>query len=134
MHIAIPLNQCILSNIYIQPTVQNIMMDGSFNHLLYSDDTVSLQGLCLLMPFQLNAEFSGKYRPYPATSMPICNLEQQLLKMYSAMCAKPLTPTYKIREIMQNGIYISGGKSTVVCHITGVWSNANCCGLTFKFS
>jgi hypothetical protein len=129
--------------IFCEPIKNNIMNDGSFIRILYSNDKFVLNGIYLLVSFN-NVSIEKLYSKYKCNfklqeNVEICNvlkkIEEDLLKKYITN----KIPCYKIYEqINMEFIKIfmeiqNIDIDTFVLKISGIWETTNNYGLTYKF-
>jgi hypothetical protein len=129
--------------IFCEPIKNNVMNDGNFIRILYSNDIMSLNGIYLYI--NLHDITCEKYYNKFKCSFNISNykelieklkfLEEDILKKYRSI----KTPSYKIYDQLKSG-YIKifsdiGNKSSCsfILKISGIWETANNYGLTYKF-
>jgi hypothetical protein len=133
-------NKCV---IFCEPIKNNVMNDGNFIRILYSNDTMALNGIYLYV--NLHDITCEKYYNKFKCSFNISNykelieklklLEEDILKKYRSN----KLPSYKIYEQLKSG-YIKlfsdiGNKTSCpfILKISGIWETANNYGLTYKF-
>ena len=51
MNIAYKLEQLNLQNLFFMDSKKNIIMDGKFTKVLYSDDLITTNGISMIIPF-----------------------------------------------------------------------------------
>jgi len=138
------------SNLFFcEPIKNNIMNEGNFIRIIYSNPLFVLNGLNILIPLN-NVHFEKYYNKYKCT-FPILpnkdivdklqNIEEDLLKK---VYIKNKIPQYKIHEQMKNGciklflenidkIYSFPSVIMFMVKISGIWETDYHYGLTFKF-
>ena len=130
--------------ILCEPIKNNIMNEGSFIRLLYSDSNCILNGVYLL--FTINDVVCEKYYSkfkctfntlnYKSLIENIKLIEENLLKKCRVINK---IPQYKINEQLKNGnikIFNDiGNKSSCsfILKISGIWETFSNFGLTYKF-
>lgn len=133
-------NKCLF---FCEPIKNNIMNEGIFIKILYSNENISLNGIYLLVQFCdiVCEKYYNKYK----CSFNILNnkdiinnlklIEEEILKKYNTT----KTPCYKIYEQIKCGYIkmysIIGIKQTssFVLKISGIWETPQNYGLTYKF-
>ena len=133
-------NKCLF---FCEPIKNNIMNDGNFIRILYSNENIVLNGIYLLIDIYdiVCEKYYNKYK----CSFNILNnkdiinnlklIEEEVLKKYNTT----KTPCYKIYEQMKCGYIkmysIIGIKQTssFVLKISGIWETPQNYGLTYKF-
>ena len=125
------------------PIKNNIITDGNFIRIMYSDGNVTLNGIYLLIPMQhIQCEkYFNKYKCifpvdlHEEIIQSIKGMEEQLLKKYSTT----KIPYCKIYEQLKSG-YIklmedigSQPLCDFILKISGIWETQHHYGLTYKF-
>jgi len=145
MNIIKQINQFNIDNVYFcDPIKNNIVTDGTFIRILYSNNLFMLNGIYLLIPFQnLNIEkYYNKFR----CNFDINNhrdlidhlklIEEQILQKN---IIKNKIPIYKIYEHIKNGnikIFsenIENINNLFLLKISGIWETDINYGVTYKF-
>lgn len=131
---------------FCEPIKNNIMQDGVFTRILYSNMNIIFNGIYLEIPFN-DITFEKYYNKYKCcfninsiTNKEIFekirNIEENILKKYT-ICSK--TPTFKVYEHIRNGnikIFcenVPKSNSVLVLKISGLWETLSNYGLTYKF-
>ena len=133
-------NKCLF---FCEPIKNNIMNEGIFIKILYSNENISLNGIYLLIDICdiVCEKYYNKYK----CSFNILNnkdiinnlklIEEEILKKYNTT----KIPCYKIYEQIKCGYIkmysIIGIKQTssFVLKISGIWETPQNYGLTYKF-
>lgn len=133
-------NKCIF---FCEPIKNNIMNEGIFIKILYSNENISLNGIYLLIDICdiVCEKYYNKYK----CSFNILNnkdiinnlklIEEEILKKYNTT----KIPSYKIYEQMKCSYIkmysIIGIKQTssFILKISGIWETPQNYGLTYKF-
>lgn len=145
MNIIKQINQFNIDNVYFcDPIKNNIVTDGTFIRILYSNNLFMLNGIYLLIPFQnLNIEkYYNKFR----CNFDISNhrdlidnlklIEEQILQKN---IIKNKIPIFKIYEHIKNGNIkiFSENMDTInnlfLLKISGIWETDINYGVTYKF-
>ena len=131
---------------FCEPIKNNIMQDGVFTRILYSNMNIVFNGIYLEIPFH-DIIFEKYYNKYKC-SFNINNsinkdifekiriIEENILKKY-IHCNK--ASTFKIYEHIRNGnikIFcesVPKTNSVLVLKISGLWETLSNYGLTYKF-
>jgi hypothetical protein len=146
MYIVKTIEQYDENNIFFcEPIKNNIINEGNFIRILYSNDKFTLNGIFLLIT--LTDVFCEKYHNKYRCIFNIKNhkplidkikyIEEELIKKTDI---KNKIPQYKIYDQLKNGnikIFNDIGnlvKCSFILKISGIWETANNYGLTFKFS
>jgi hypothetical protein len=130
---------------FCEPTKNNVINEGNFIRILYSNHNFVLNGIYLLIP--LNDIFCEKYytkykccfntSSHSHIIQKIQTIEENILKKYQT---KNKQPQFKLYEQMNNGnfkIFTNIGNQSVysfVLKISGIWETQDKYGLTYKFS
>jgi hypothetical protein len=134
-------NNCV---ILCDPIKNNIMNDGNFIRILYSNNLITLNGIYLyILLNDITCEkYFTKFKCYfnkitnKENINKLKNIEENILKKYKV---ENKIPQYKIYEQIKNGylkIYndIENKISqTFILKISGIWETENSYGLTYKF-
>ena len=145
MNIVKRIDQYDENNIFFcEPIKNNIMSDGNFIRIIYSTNTISLNGIYLLL--NLNditcEKYYNKYKCIFNTTLHkdiienIKIIEENILKKYNI---KNKAPQCKIYEQLKIGIIKLfndiGNKPNgdFILKIAGIWETTNSYGLTYKF-
>jgi len=145
MNIVIRIDQYDDKCIYFcEPIKNNIMNDGNFIRILYTNPQVTLNGVYLFI--KLNDVVCEKYYNKYKCNFDIVNhnniidnlkvIEENILKKLDI---KDKTPQFKIYEQIKNGnikIFNDiGNKSSCsfILKISGIWETLSNFGLTYKF-
>ena len=132
---------------FCDPIKNNIMNDGNFIRILYSNELFVLNGIYLI--FSINLMSVEKYyNKYKITFDKNANndiieqirvIEENIIKK---ICIKNKTPQFKIYEQLKNGnikIFfepkddIFGSSNTFLLKISGIWDTDMSYGVTYKF-
>jgi hypothetical protein len=129
---------------FCEPIKNTIMNEGTFIRILYSTNTMVLNGIYLLI--QLNDMTLEKYYnkikyifnivTHKEIIEKIRKIEENVLKKANVFNKSPV---FKIYEQLQNGCIkmfsdtIPKNNGTIILKISGIWENNNNYGLTFKF-
>tara|TARA_Y100000816_G_scaffold291665_1_gene283756 strand:- start:5338 stop:5856 length:519 start_codon:yes stop_codon:yes gene_type:complete len=144
-----------IENVYFCKPIKNkIMSGGNFIRIIYSDHIVSINGIHLsfLLTGKIQDVYNNKYKfTYSGSEdnkdiiKMIIQLEEDLLK--SVITDPKITPSYKLKDQINQGNFKffqnQPGKcpsdknvqdAIFVLKISGVWSNENSYGITYKFT
>ena len=130
---------------FCDPIKNNIMSDGNFIRILYSNKYFILNGIYLLLSFNdINSEkYYNKYKclfniiTHKDLIDNIKKIEENILRKLEFYNK---TPQYKIYEQIKNGnikIFcddIPNANCFFVLKISGVWETQHSYGLTYKFT
>ena len=145
MNIVIRIDQYDDKSIYFcEPIKNNIMNDGNFIRILYTNPQVTLNGVYLFI--KLNDVVCEKYYNKYKCNFDVVShtniidnlkvIEENILKKLDI---KEKTPQFKIYEQIKNGnikIFNDiGNKSSCsfILKISGIWETISNFGLTYKF-
>jgi len=132
---------------FCEPTKNNIMNDGFFIRIIYSNGFCILNGINLLIPLHdINLEkYYNKYKctfsiqQHMELIHQLHNMEERLLAKINI---KNKIPQMKIFDQIKNGNiklfidnlqYEKTGKQIFVLKISGIWETETHYGLTYKF-
>jgi hypothetical protein len=154
MIIAIDLPKKIsVNNLYILDAKRNMIMDGFFSKLIYSNELFTMTGIYVLCPIQITGlEYNGtkkqiKFNPYTQPNMQIIQdfskLEYRILEYYKQTkqnnkkfinsLAKQLYSGYlKIYKDYNQSAQCSNGPCVFLLKISGIWETNDNIGLTYK--
>ena len=154
MNIAIPTDQFTINNIFFQEAIKNtIMTDSNFIRIIYSDELIMLNGVCLeftLPIIYIDKSFNkfkcnfDKQLNHTLIQL-ICKAEYDILAKCSEKNINKI-PIYRISDQLRNGIIKVMNLSTnstnatnnvnkkFIIKISGIWSNDLEYGLTYKFT
>lgn len=129
--------------ILCEPIKNNIMNDGQFIRILYSNNVMVLNGIYILINLtDINCEkYYNKYKcnfnilNHEVLIEKLKHIEESILNKYKTN----KTPLYKIYEQIKSGYIkvfseISNKTScSFILKISGIWENQVSYGLTYKF-
>ena len=151
-----------LYNIFNCDTKENIIMDGKFTKLLYSNELFTMNGLYFSFPIEnITIEKLGnknivKFHPYSQVNLPVvqdfAKIEYRILEHYKYMnkCVRKISNTlskqmysgsmkiYKELHLFNNNSSNSNNKIVddnsldFFLKISGVWETDSEIGLTYK--
>ena len=148
MNIILKLNMFNCENIQYLDTKKNIIMDGNFTKIIYSDNNITLNGLYIHCPFiieridntvQQNIIFNFDNKDF---FNEIIKIETTILEHYKHKNNIISSPQYLLfNQIMnqhiklynQNNGLFNHFNIQIVLKISGIWENADYFGLTYKF-
>lgn len=162
MIIAFDLQSINLNNLFIADTKRNIIMDGHFTKIIYSNNFFTMNGLYILFPIELTSIENAmnkkqmKYNPYSQSNLNIikefANFEYRLLDYYrqlkqiscsiSNLLSKQLytgfMKIYTEYNTKNNLIQLNNDgeskktQSYYIIKVSGIWESPSEVGLTFK--
>jgi len=130
MNIIISPNDFNIQHLFFTDTKNNIMMEGIFKKIIYSNDTILLNGVFIEIPkifTKQNMQF-------------FFDLEKQIIQIYKTLhkINKRENPTFQ-KHVENNTVRVykerpsSAYKNTIyIMKISGIWENATDFGLTYK--
>lgn len=136
-------------NIYFLETKQNMLMEGKFTKLLFSDNILTTIGIFLNLHFsnsnifQINKKHILKFEKNNANIKLInqlVNIERNIIQYYKHLNNCNKEPNYLLHNTLMNGsiklymkqnIHLSNVK--YIIKISGVWENEDQVGITYKF-
>jgi len=129
-------------------TKKNIIMNGNFTKIIYSDNNFTLNGIYLRCPFdieqidnniQQNIIFNLENERF---FNEIIKIETYILDSYKHKNNISKHPQYllfnqitnqHIKLYNQNNMVFNNSHTQIVLKISGIWENAEYFGLTYKF-
>jgi hypothetical protein len=130
-------------------TKPNIIMNGVFTKIIYSDEHMTLTGLYAYVSFHIymvknNICYFDTSRPENADSIKqLVTLEKKILQYYKDIYFKGDETIFVCsleRELQRGTIKIHANSlenlsthGNTILKISGIWENNNTIGLTFKF-
>lgn len=149
MNIAYKLDQLNLQNLFFMDSKKNIIMDGKFTKVLYSDDLCTTNGISISIPFHnttLEKTYNKamlKFQTNDPMNAKLCNelawIEKYILDYYKQTSGNSKVSTTTLNDHMKNGnvkIYRDSNASTIkyiIIKISGIWEDQTRVGLTYKF-
>ena len=146
MNLLLKASQFDLSYIYFLDKKINIIMDGFFTKICFSDEYISLNGVFLISPFtnyhkqyyqknfiqfdvNANREFINR----------LSTIEKQIIQYYTMFYGiTNKTPVFNLKTQLQNGYikyyveYYGSNKGSYYIKISGVWESQSEIGITYK--
>ncbi len=149
MNIVLEIKDIDPTNIYLMDTKKNIIMDGSFTKILYTNPYLTMNSIyCITSIEIINSEIINKnlstYNIYcsPEMIQECYDLEKNIIDFYkqemgvnkacSYLLYKQLL-TYKIKLYKENNITPINVIPSIVLKISGLWETENEVGITYKF-
>jgi hypothetical protein len=152
MNISIDLHKTQLSNIYFLDKKRNIIMDGNFTKIIYSNDCFTMNGLYILFPIEvLQIEKNAnnnilKFNPYQNNNMSLiqdfAKLEYRIIEYYKNTYHSRCKISNFLSKQMHSGnmkLYkefnstdIEKRNTQYIIKISGVWETYEDVGLTYK--
>lgn len=129
---------------FSEPIKNNVMSDGNFIRILYSDEDIVINGIYLTVNLNdISCEkFYNKYKcnfnvhTHKQLIDDLKLIEENILRKYKTT----KLPSNKIYDQMKSGyikLFDDIGNSkqncTFILKISGIWETANSYGLTYKF-
>jgi len=128
---------------FCEPIKNNIMTEGKFIRILYSNDHITLNGVYILIDLYdiLCEKYYNKYKcifniiNHKEIIDSLKLIEEEILKKYETN----KIPSYKIYEQIKTGYIkifsdITNNKNySFILKISGIWETQNNYGLTYKF-
>ncbi len=135
-----PKQYCYQNSILTEPVKNQMYNESTFMRLLYSTNTVTTNGICLLIDIKdisIERKFSKQmaiFKPdnYRELVASIVSLEEHLLEQLVRPTKRPV---YSLKEAMLDGRLIVHNFITphIVLKISGVWETDTNYGVTYKF-
>lgn len=140
---------------------RNIIMDGEFTKIIFSNEHITMNGIYTMCPMQFQAinDRTGLnknilyFQPYHALNVPLLNIfseiEKQILRYYKEYYTSSKTPLYSLHNQLHSGnvkIYKSYNEQSIspppgfapimkkyVIKMSGIWETDRNIGITYKF-
>lgn len=155
MIVTLDLSKFTLTNMYFLETKKNIIMDGNFTKLIFSNEFFVMNGIYILFPIDHNGsekimnKTQIRFNPFQQYNQTLINefskLEKSILEYYrqSRMCNCKIVPLLqkqmligfmKTNKEYKNQFLINeNNKATqYVLKISGIWETQDEIGLTYK--
>jgi hypothetical protein len=157
MNLVLNINRFMIANTYFLETKRNIIVDGNFTKMIYSNDLFSMNGVYFLFPIDINSldrianKYIIKFNPYGRKNQAVIKefvkLELRVLEYYKQMygCSCKIVnslskqmfsgsmKTYRDYSIDLNNTTEDTNKTArFVLKVSGVWETKDDIGLTFK--
>lgn len=139
-----------IENIHFLDSKKNIIIDGNFTKILYSDDDVSINGIYMVCPIIFNKEDKSikstlSFHIHNPSNIDfikkMAHLENQILQYYNttSITSKKINASLYAQlmsgkiKIYSNYIDIDSLQSVIILKISGVWETNYEIGITYKF-
>jgi hypothetical protein len=155
MIVTLDLSKFILSNMYFLDTKKNIIMDGNFTKLIFSNEFFVMNGIYILFPIDHNGsekimnKTQIRFNPFQQYNQTLINefskLEKSILEYYkqTRMCNCKIVPLLqkqmligfmKTNKEYKNQFLINENNKNIqyVLKISGIWETQEEIGLTYK--
>lgn len=146
MLVLLKTQQFLLSNISLLEKKVNMIMDGYFTKLIYSDDCMTMNGIFFELPVTITntSSIQSKYIAYFDTVVnrdwiyKLSVIEKQILQYYMFFFGiTNKTPNYSLKQQIQNGSikyykdHMTKGNLYYI-KLSGIWETHNEIGITYK--
>ena len=146
MLVLLKTQQFLLSNISLLEKKVNMIMDGYFTKLIYSDDCMTMNGIFFELPVTITntSTIQSKYIAYFDTVVnrdwiyKLSVIEKQILQYYMFFFGiTNKTPNYSLKQQIQNGSikyykdHMTKGNLYYI-KLSGIWETHNEIGITYK--
>jgi hypothetical protein len=146
MLVLLKTQQFLLSNISLLEKKVNMIMDGYFTKLIYSDDCMTMNGIFFELPITITntSSIQSKYIAYFDTVVnrdwiyKLSVIEKQILQYYMFFFGiTNKTPNYSLKQQIQNGSikyykdHMTKGNLYYI-KLSGIWETHNEIGITYK--
>lgn len=157
MNVIFDINNYNVENVVFLETKKNMLMDGIFTKIIYSDENVSINGIYLTFPISVQGTsrlINKKIIYYQTNNMDnssvvkeLANIEHNILSYYKRVnnCAKTHVyvlsdqlycgslKIYKETLFSQYNSIVNYGNQKYIIKISGIWENKTQYGITYKF-
>lgn len=140
-----------MDNIFFMETKRNVVIDGNFTKLIYSDASVATNGLYIHAPFLPHNNYKNNNRTtfYISPMNPInvytmdhiCDIEDKLLKKFKHHFGCGKCAIYSLRDQLSALCFktfheagVPNNNHTYILRISGIWETASSVGVTFRFN
>jgi len=152
MNISIDLPKISLPNVYFLEKKTNIIMDGNFTKVIYSNDCFTMNGIYILFPIEsfhidkIGSKVLLKFNPNQAVNSTILQdfsrLEFRILEYYKNVYkCKTKTSAFLSKQMYSGSMKLYRDSNCLelkkrniqyIIKISGVWETYDDIGLTFK--
>jgi len=155
MIVTLDLSKFTLSNTHFLETKKNIIMDGNFTKLIFSNELFIMNGIYILFPIDHNGsekimnKTQIRFNPFQQYNQTLINefskLEKNILEYYkqTRMCNCKIVPLLqkqmligfmKTNKEYKNQFLINENNKNIlyVLKISGIWETKDEIGLTYK--
>lgn len=150
MNLAYKLDQIELQNIYFLDSKKNIIMDGQFTKITYSDTFLTTNGISVVIPFVsplLDKTYNKSILKFHTTDIynnrimnELIRIEKYILNYYKSTTHSSKTINTTLADHIRTGnikIYRDitniPNNPKYVLKISGIWEDSTRIGLTYKF-
>lgn len=152
MNVVFKLEDVKLNQIFFLDTKKNMLMDGNFTKIIYSDPVLCTNGLYILFPIIPNGhnKIMNKnfiyFQPYDIENISIIKqfseLEENLVEYYKSLYGSSKKCVPILCDQLYNGNFkvyketneIGDNRTkTYIIKISGLWEDQSNIGLTYKF-
>jgi len=150
MNLSIELQKIIFSNIYFLEPKRNIILDGFFTKITYSNELLTMNGLYVIFPVEnitidkLSNKNIIKFNPYSVNNLHVIQdfskIEYRIIEYYKTMNRCNRKTSNLLSKQMYSGkmkVYKEMNmnaeeKKSYVIKISGVWESKEEVGITYK--
>lgn len=150
MNVVMDIQKFSLGNTYFLETKRNIIMEGTFTKIIYSNHNFSFNGIFLFFPIEITSiekimnKYIMKLNPTSEINSPILHdfsrLELKLIEYYKQMtnCSKRATCLFS-KQLYSGHIKIYKGldehinkDKQYIIKLSGIWETYDEVGITYK--
>lgn len=147
MLLAFNLNDIVIDNVYFLETRKNIIMDGKFTKIIYSDENIVMNGVYIhisLNEYTYDKSYSRiimkDTKNNASIIKKISELEYYILKYFTHINGTDKQIHFLLKEqldtlfikVYRDNYPYANGNGQIVLKISGVWEDNNNIGLTYK--
>jgi len=149
MNITLDLQKLVLSNIYFLEKKRNIIMDGNFTKIIYSNDKFTMNGIYILFPIELSNNDKNsnlvRFNPYQMNNVSviaeIVKLEHRIVEYYKNIFqCKAKISNFLSKQLYSGSLKLykelnsneSNSPKKYLIKISGVWETSEDVGITYK--
>lgn len=150
MNIILDISQFQIQNLFFLDSKKNIIMDGKFTKIIYSDELLTTNGIYISTSFNspsIDKLMNKNILKFPnsdkSNARLVCELsqiEQSIIEYYKHISKNNKTSVLSLSDNIKNGCvklykeYFNYAQCTnYIVKISGVWEDQSRIGLTYKF-
>lgn len=151
MNIVLNSEKINMNNIFFLDTKRNVIIDGKFTKLIYSDSSVIMNGIYIDTPFFPYTSYRNSNRTTlyishdnminVRTMNLIYDIEERLLEKFRHHSKSNKSMVHSIREQLITRCFKTFHEFSThdinhsyILRISGIWENATSIGVTFRFN
>lgn len=155
MNIILDISDFQLGYLYFLPPKQNIIMDGTFSKIIYSNESFSLNSVYLHLPFEILSiekmgsknivKLIGESKANVTLMQNLCRIENRILEYYKqthpnkasknmafSLCKQLSSGSLKLYKDYYMGHDQLKSSLQFILKISGIWESHSDIGMTYK--